>query len=190
VPLATPSRSPEDYFEATPSLENLAMHAQGDGSLTAVPKSILSCSKLVRLQLQENSKLASLPDGTWPASLETLFIQVPHNPCPVASPRRLAPMPRPEPSLFPEEGGGLLPEEGGGLLPEEGGGLQNSRRLASRCEQGAMGVRSRRALARVSPCRRRPSLRSPPASSRAPSSSVSTSRRALSTRQRMGSPRS
>ena len=42
--------------------------------LTALPPSLFKCTGLVGVQAQEN-KLETLPDGDYPADLETLFLQ-------------------------------------------------------------------------------------------------------------------
>ena len=63
---------PDDYFKALPGLQRLSIWGC---MLTALPPSLASsCPKLVGLQAQEN-KLASIPAGPWPSTLETLFLQ-------------------------------------------------------------------------------------------------------------------
>lgn len=62
----------DDYFAATPALERLSVWKN---QLTTLPSSLTKCSSLVGVQAQENPALATLPDGPWPAGLETLFIQ-------------------------------------------------------------------------------------------------------------------
>ena len=68
----TTEGAPDGYFAATPNLEGLQIWSN---LLTALPSSITSCAKLARLQAQQNPELRALPDGPWPASLETLFVQ-------------------------------------------------------------------------------------------------------------------
>jgi len=60
-----------DYFEKTKGLERLSIWGN---QLAELPASLLKCESLVGLQAQEN-QLASLPAGTWPASMETVFVQ-------------------------------------------------------------------------------------------------------------------
>jgi len=60
----------DDYFCATPALERLSLWGN---QLRAVPPSLCACASLVGAQLQEN-ELTALPEGPWPASLETLFL--------------------------------------------------------------------------------------------------------------------
>ncbi len=62
---------PEGYFEATPALERLSLWGN---MLTSVPGSVCKCAGLLGLQVQEN-KIESLPEGPYPAKLETLFLQ-------------------------------------------------------------------------------------------------------------------
>ena len=59
------------YFKATPKLSRLSIWGN---LLTALPSSLLECHELVGVQAHE-MQLASLPSGTWPAGLETLFVQ-------------------------------------------------------------------------------------------------------------------
>lgn len=63
---------PDDWFTKTPALQRCDIHAN---MLSALPASVLTCKDLVGLQLHENTKLASLPNGDWPESLEALFLQ-------------------------------------------------------------------------------------------------------------------
>jgi len=62
----------DGYFASTPALERLSLWAN---MLTSLPPSLTKCAKLVGVQVHENKELASLPEGPWPASLETLFVQ-------------------------------------------------------------------------------------------------------------------
>ena len=62
----------DSFFLAVPALKRLSMWGN---QLKTVPDSILKCSTLVGVQLQTNPDLASIPQGTWPSTLETLFIQ-------------------------------------------------------------------------------------------------------------------
>jgi len=62
---------PDDYFDATPALERLSVWGN---MLSALSPSLCRCSKLVGIQAQDN-KIDSLPSGSWPATLETLFLQ-------------------------------------------------------------------------------------------------------------------
>lgn len=66
------SEPPADYFKATPALERLSIWGN---LLKSLPSSLTSCSKLVGVVANKNPDLASLPDGPWPATLETLFIE-------------------------------------------------------------------------------------------------------------------
>lgn len=59
------------YFEKTPALERLSIWGN---ALTELPPSLLACASLVGVQAQGN-KLTGLPAGSWPAKLETLFLQ-------------------------------------------------------------------------------------------------------------------
>ena len=43
--------------------------------LKALPDSLATCAKLVGVQAQTNPALATVPQGAWPATLETLFLQ-------------------------------------------------------------------------------------------------------------------
>jgi len=62
----------DGYFTSTPALERLSLWAN---ALTSLPSSLTKCAKLVGVQVHENKQLASLPEGPWPKSLETLFVQ-------------------------------------------------------------------------------------------------------------------
>ena len=66
------AEAPDDYFQATPALERVSIWGN---QLKALPSSLCKCAKLVGVQAHENPELAALPDGPWPATLETLFIQ-------------------------------------------------------------------------------------------------------------------
>jgi len=61
----------DEYFFSTPALQRVSLWSNG---LAAVPSSLCSCASLVGAQLQENA-LAELPEGPWPATLETLFLE-------------------------------------------------------------------------------------------------------------------
>jgi len=61
---------PENYFLATPALQRLSLWKN---MLTSVPTSLFACSALIALQLHENM-LTGLPDGPWPLTLESLFL--------------------------------------------------------------------------------------------------------------------
>jgi len=62
----------DDYFKATPGLERLSIWGN---ALTKLPPSLTGCGALVGVQAYGNPDLATLPDGPWPATLETLFVQ-------------------------------------------------------------------------------------------------------------------
>eukprot|EP00327_Prymnesium_parvum_P029966 CAMPEP_0195577568 /NCGR_PEP_ID=MMETSP0814-20130614/10660_1 /TAXON_ID=97485 /ORGANISM="Prymnesium parvum, Strain Texoma1" /LENGTH=326 /DNA_ID=CAMNT_0040713977 /DNA_START=16 /DNA_END=996 /DNA_ORIENTATION=- len=62
---------PDDYFTKTPNLKRLVL---SNNLLKTLPSSILSCSSLKQLQVQDN-KMTSIPSGAWPTSLETVFLQ-------------------------------------------------------------------------------------------------------------------
>jgi len=63
---------PDEYFTATPALERLSIWGN---QLTTLPSSLTKCAKLVGVQTQTNPKMTSLPEGPWPSSLETIFLQ-------------------------------------------------------------------------------------------------------------------
>jgi len=63
---------PDDYFAATPALQRLSIW--GNKTLPALPSSLCKCAALLGVQAQETG-LTGLPDGPWPATLETLFVQ-------------------------------------------------------------------------------------------------------------------
>ncbi|KAL1510730.1 hypothetical protein AB1Y20_007019 [Prymnesium parvum] len=66
------SKIEDNYFEQLPALKRLVA---SDNQLTSFASSILKCSLLEQLQIQ-NNKLLSLPGGApWPTSLLTLFVQ-------------------------------------------------------------------------------------------------------------------
>jgi len=60
----------DKYFVATPALERLSIWGN---MLTTLPGSLVGCKSLKGVQAQQN-KLSSVP-ASWPASLETLFLQ-------------------------------------------------------------------------------------------------------------------
>ena len=62
---------PDNYFFSTPALSRISLWGN---QLVDVPASLCSCSQLVGAQLQENN-LSALPEGPWPPTLETLFIE-------------------------------------------------------------------------------------------------------------------
>ena len=62
----------DDYFAATPALERLSIWGN---QLTTLPNSLTKCASLVGVQCQTNPELKCLPEGPWPATLETLFLQ-------------------------------------------------------------------------------------------------------------------
>lgn len=62
---------PDDYFTATPALQRLSVWGN---MLTALPPSLTGLQGLVGVQAQDN-KIQTLPAGTWPKKLETLFLQ-------------------------------------------------------------------------------------------------------------------
>jgi Leucine-rich repeat (LRR) protein len=62
---------PETYFAATPALARLSIWGN---QLKTLPQSLLDCFFLKGIQAQDN-QLESLPDGKWPISLETIFLQ-------------------------------------------------------------------------------------------------------------------
>ena len=62
---------PDDYFKATPGLEALSIWGN---AFAALPSSLSACSKLLRVQAQQNPDLTTVPDE-WPKTLETLFLQ-------------------------------------------------------------------------------------------------------------------
>jgi len=61
----------DDYFKSTPDLARLQVWGN---PLENLPSSLLNCSQLLGLQAQE-TQIPALPDGDWPKSLETLFVQ-------------------------------------------------------------------------------------------------------------------
>ena len=63
---------PDTYFSATPALERLSIWSN---DLSTLPSSLTQCANLVGVQAHQNPNLASLPEGPWPVSLETLFLQ-------------------------------------------------------------------------------------------------------------------
>jgi len=64
--------APDDnYFDATPALERVSLWGN---QLAKLPTSLTKCSNLVGVQAHQNP-LTALPDGPWPATLETLFVQ-------------------------------------------------------------------------------------------------------------------
>lgn len=64
---------PDDYFVALPALERLSVWGQSC-KLDVLPASLTKCASLKGVQAQENN-LSSLPEGPWPKTLETLFVQ-------------------------------------------------------------------------------------------------------------------
>jgi len=62
---------PDSYFNATPALERLSIWGN---LLTTLPTSLCGLSQLVGVQAQSNP-ITSLPEGPWPATLETVFLQ-------------------------------------------------------------------------------------------------------------------
>lgn len=75
---------PGDYFDATPALTALSIWAN---SITRLPDSVCRCGRLEQLKANDN-KICALPDGPWPASLETLFLS--DNPGLKKLPKKLA----------------------------------------------------------------------------------------------------
>jgi len=63
----------DGFFNNTPSLTYLSL--QKNKLAGTFPSSILGCSRILFLQLQENAELSALPDGSYPTTLETLFTQ-------------------------------------------------------------------------------------------------------------------
>ena len=64
--------APDDYFEATPALTRVSLWGN---QLSALPSSLATCAGLVGVQAHANPQLERLPNGPWPSTLETLFVQ-------------------------------------------------------------------------------------------------------------------